>query len=123
MPASWPEEAETHRELAIKCAQRAAEFATDARQYGDRRRELVAVCDAELTNILISLEKSKQTKLSRRQWPQFAKVRRDMSTEHTEIARSKLADVAGADDALQRALLAEVAALCADVVLILTRVA
>ena len=49
MPASWPEQAETHRIRALECAQTAADLATEARQSGgERRRELVALCDGEL---------------------------------------------------------------------------
>ena len=122
MPASWPEQAETHRIRALECAQTAADLATEARQSGgERRRELVALCDGELVNILICLEKSKQTKLPTRQWPQFAKLSREMTQEHVEYARSKLAAVSKAEDPGQRALLAEVSTLCGDVYFFLMR--
>lgn len=124
MPASWPSVAETYRIDAINAAQSAIQAATDARiADGYIRRAHTADCAAELAIILTSMENAKRTKPDSGQWPQFAKSRRDLAIQHVEYARRKLAGMAGADPDLQAALLAEVAALCADVIYYLTAAA
>lgn len=120
--SKWPEGAEEHRRLALSHVWAAREFADRARQsVGSERRESVADCRRNIVEALLNVRDARETPTSNQdRWPVGAVAKVELADGHLVLAWEKVQRVDTADEPLGNALLAEIGALCADVVWFLT---
>lgn len=123
MAILWPAGAENLRQSALDALRTASEAAANARRSGGPDRlAYMADCRAALSVALVDVRQGRLYSGGRAdRWSPMAKARAELAELSIGYARERMVDAWESDDpALASALLAEVAALCADAVVYLS---